>query len=636
MQAAPASRSARPIFGMHPLGLLAFVHDLGAVALAWCLGYVLHFNFEIPPRPFLDSMAQALLWLVPLHAVVFWNFRLYRGLWRYASIQDLQRIVVSVGVTALFVAGIVAASSYPALPRLVLLLHPLLLVVMMGGSRMSYRLIKEYRLYGHARLVGEPVLVIGAGDAAAILLRDLARSTEWHVVGLLDDEVLKQGREINRVKVLGPIDSIGLWAPYLQVRHAIVALPGASAAVRRRAIEAAAQAGLHVLTVPAMEDLLKNSAAIAQVRQVELEDLLGRDQVMLDDAGLHALLTDKTVLITGAGGTIGAELARQIAAFEPRQLVFLEQSELALYQLEQEFGERFPGVAAAYVIGDVKNAARLDALFGRYRPQVVFHAAAYKHVPLMESDNAWEAVQNNVLGTLRTARAAQRHGTEKFVFVSTDKAVNPTNVMGATKRLAEMACQSLQRAGGTNFIVVRFGNVLGSTGSVIPKFREQIARGGPLTVTHPDILRYFMSVPEAAQLVMQAALMGKGSEIFALDMGEPVRIVDLARDMIRLSGFTEEEIRIVFTGLRPGEKLYEELLANDEHTLPTPHPKLRIAKARDAMGEIWLREVEAWMQKAVPATDAEVRQQLAQRVPEYTPSGVRASAPRRDLRSGAA
>jgi FlaA1/EpsC-like NDP-sugar epimerase len=357
--------------------------------------------------------------------------------------------------------------------------------------------------------------------------------------------------------------------------------------------------------------------AISVIRKVELEDLLGRDRIELDEAGLQGLLENKTVLVTGAGGSIGSELCRQIARFGPQKLVFLEQSEFALYSIEQEFAGR----PVDCVIGDVKDAARMNAVFAEHRPDVVFHAAAYKHVPLMESANAWEAVRNNVQGTLNVARAALASGTREFVLISTDKAVNPTNVMGASKRLAEVACQVIQVQGsGTRFVMVRFGNVLGSSGSVIPRFREQIAKGGPVTVTHPEIIRYFMLIPEAAQLVLQAGLMAareaEGGRIFVLDMGEPIKIVDLARDMIRLSGFTEDEVRIEFTGLRPGEKLYEELLADGETTLPTPHPKLRIAKPVSAPDEMWLADLEQWL--AVPSRDeAEVKQGLRARVPEY-------------------
>jgi FlaA1/EpsC-like NDP-sugar epimerase len=428
------------------------------------------------------------------------------------------------------------------------------------------------------------------------------------------------------VRVLGGLDEVGRWAEELDCDQAIISLPAASAGVRRRAAELAGAAGLTVLTVPSYDDLLSGKVTVSQVRPIELEDLLGRDQVVLDNAGLHQLLRDKVVLVTGAGGSIGSELARQIARFEPACLVLLDANEYALYCIEQEFATAKQGTAIAPVIGDVRNAARVQAIFSRFRPAVVFHAAAYKHVPLMEVDNSWEAVQNNVLGTLRLARAARDHGVEKFVLVSTDKAVNPTNVMGATKRLSEQVCQALQRPGGTRFVVVRFGNVLGSTGSVIPKFREQIARGGPLTVTHPEITRYFMSIPEAAQLVLQAGLMGNGGEIFVLEMGEPVRIVDLARDMIRLSGFSEEDIGIQFTGLRPGEKLYEELLSDRESTLPTPHPKLRIAKAGEAPSESWLAEIETWLLQPRSASDDEVKRELGRRVPEYQPAAGGAGA----------
>ncbi|MDO9010086.1 MAG: nucleoside-diphosphate sugar epimerase/dehydratase, partial [Thiobacillus sp.] len=357
------------------------------------------------------------------------------------------------------------------------------------------------------------------------------------------------------------------------------------------------------------------------LRRIELDDLLGRDPVALDDSGLHQLLTGQTVMVTGAGGSIGSELCRQIAHFAPGKLVLFEQSELALYSMEQELPQRFPGVQIVPVIGDVKNAVWVNQVMAEHRPAVVFHAAAYKHVPLMENSNAWEAVRNNVLGTQVVAAAAQAHGVGKFVMISTDKAVNPTNVMGATKRLAEMVCQAMQQANGTRFVSVRFGNVLGSSGSVIPKFQQQIEAGGPVTVTHPDITRYFMSIPEAAQLVLQAGLMGKGGEIFVLDMGEPVKIAELAKLMIRLSGADVDRIRIEYTGLRPGEKLYEELLADDESTLPTPHPKLRVAQARAANVD-WHAECLAWLAHVDPHDEATVKRQLKTWVPEYQPGTV--------------
>jgi FlaA1/EpsC-like NDP-sugar epimerase len=487
----------------------------------------------------------------------------------------------------------------------------------MGGSRFAYRMWKEQRLYGDIRLHGEPVLVLGAGDAAANLARELAKSSDWRLVGFLDDNRERHGRTLNGIRILGDLDSLSDWAEQLSVTQAIIAMPSSSHQQRKRAIQLCNQAGVKALTVPSFDDLMSGKVAVSQLRPIELDDLLGRDPVQLDAAGLHELLTGKTVLVTGAGGSIGSEMCRQIARFEPAELVLFEQSEFALYTIEQELRQSFPGLDFACLVGDVRDADRVDEAMRRHRPDVVFHAAAYKHVPMMEQHNAWQAIRNNVLGTHTVARAAQRHGVGKFVMISTDKAVNPTNVMGASKRLAEMVCQALQPSGGTRFVSVRFGNVLGSSGSVIPRFRSQIAQGGPITVTHPEITRYFMSIPEAAQLVLQAGLMGQGGEIFVLDMGEPVKIVDLARDLIRLSGYTEDDIKIEFTGLRPGEKLYEELLADDENTLPTPHPKLRIAQSRQA-GEEWLARLLDWTVTA-SMDDEQVRAALTEWVPEYRP-----------------
>ena len=597
---------------------LAFFHDVLASAACWVLAFWLRLNLEIPEE-FFPALATAVTAAVPLHALIFWRLGLYRGSWRYASLPDLKRIAFACLIGALAVPALLAfVRAGDDVPRSTFILAPLLLAAIMSGSRIGYRAWKEQVLYGHVHLTAEPALVIGAGDITVNLLREIERSSQWRAVGILDDDPAWHGQVLLGVRVLGGLNEVSRWARQLDTRHAIVSLPAASAGVRRRAAELAGSAGLTVLTVPSYDDLLSGKVTVSQIRRIELEDLLGRDQVVLDNAGLHQLLKGKVVMVTGAGGSIGAELCRQIARFEPALLVLFELNEYALYCVEQEFASaKIPIVA---VIGDVRNAGRLEAVFSRFSPAVVFHAAAYKHVPLMEGDNAWEAAQNNVLGTLRLARAARDHGCEEFVLVSTDKAVNPTNVMGATKRLSEQVCREIQRPGGTRFVVVRFGNVLGSTGSVIPKFREQIARGGPVTVTHPEVTRYFMSIPEAAQLVLQAGWMGRGGEIFVMEMGEPVRIVDLARDMIRLSGFSEEDIRIEFTGLRPGEKLYEELLSDRERTLPTPHPKLRIAKAEAALGEEWLAGVEAWLSQAHCPRDDEVRHELARRVPEYRPA----------------
>ena len=597
---------------------LAIVHDLAAVIVCWFAAYWLRFNLSLP-EPYLSNAKQLLLLVLCIHASAYWLFGLYRGIWRYASLMDLRRIILAVGLAALVLAFSIFMFSISDVPRSVLLLHPILLILVMGGSRFFYRAQRDQLLYGRMMIQGEPVLVLGAGDAAEGLIRELAQSPEWSVVGMLTKDRSRVGHELRGIKILGLIDALPKWAEKLCVTKVIVAMPGASLTERRHAMEVAVQAGLSVLTVPSLGDMLAGKVAISQVRQVQLEDLLGRDPVVLDGGGLSHWFDGQVVLVTGAGGSIGSELVRQIAQFNPRLLVLLDISEFALYQIEQEFLQWLPKISITCIVGDVKDVALLEHVFSTYRPLVVFHAAAYKHVPMMEGENAWQAVRNNVLGSKRLAEVSQRHGVEKMVLISTDKAVNPTNVMGATKRLAERVLCGLQQESGTRFVTVRFGNVLGSNGSVIPTFREQIARGGPVTVTHPEIIRYFMLIPEAAQLVMQAGLMGQGGEIFVLEMGEPIRIADLARDMIRLSGFSEEDIKIEFTGLRPGEKLYEELLTDSEHTLPTQHPKLHVARAESAPGTHWSESLENWLNTSAPATSNELKLKLQKFVPEYSP-----------------
>src|SRR4051812_43501640 len=595
---------------------LAFLHDVLAAGVAWLAAFSLRFDFDIPTE------FELIMWktagaIMLLDALCFWLFGLYKGLWRYASIHDVRLILIAVGVVALaFPAVVTLAQPGFVVPRSVFVLHPILLLLLMGGNRILYRAWKERNIRTLGKMYAQPVIVLGAGDTAVALLKDLAHSKEWRVIGMLDDDPLKRGRQILGATVLGQISDLPAFCAEFGVAHAIMAMPSTSHQVRRRIVELCQKARVKVLTVPSFDELISGKVTVSQIRNVDVDDLLGRDPVTLDTLGLAQLLERKTVLITGAGGSIGSELCRQIAKFKPARLVLFELSEFALYQTEQEFRHALPELPIVCVVGDTKSRDRVHQVLSKYKPHVVFHAAAYKHVPLMEEENTWEAIRNNVYGTYVLASEAIGQAVESFVLISTDKAVNPVNVMGASKRLAEMVCQALQPRGSTRIIMVRFGNVLGSAGSVIPKFREQIAAGGPVTVTHDHITRYFMSIPEAAQLVLQAGSMGRGGEIFVLDMGDPVRIVDLAKDMIRLSGFSEEEIKITIVGLRPGEKLYEEVLADGEQTLPTPHPKLRIALARRVTEE-WLEALIAWLQHTGAPEDREVRSALVRWVPEY-------------------
>ncbi|OAJ64524.1 polysaccharide biosynthesis protein [Paraburkholderia ginsengiterrae] len=604
------------------LSFSAFLFDLCAVVGAWLAAYLIRFNGFVPIE-FWSGAVKALVWILPVYGLMFRVFGLYRGMWVFASLPDLMRIAKAV-LTGAFTMMMVAVmvQPYPIIPRSVLVVSPLLLFLAMGGSRALYRASKEFYLYGGLVGQGKPVVVLGAGNAGANLARELSRSSEWRLVGLLDDDSAKQGREIYGYKVWGPISDLQQWAADMKVEHAIIAMPSASVDAQRRVATLCVRAGVRAMVLPALTTLQQGEAFLSRVRQIDLEDLLGREPVRIDMPHVEALLSGRVVMVTGAGGSIGSELCRQILRFEPAQLIAFDLSEYAMYRLTEELHERFPKLSVVPVIGDAKDSLLLDQVLSRYTPHILFHAAAYKHVPLMEELNAWQAVRNNVLGTYRVARAAIRHDVRHFVLISTDKAVNPTNVMGASKRLAEMACQALQQTSTrTQFETVRFGNVLGSAGSVIPKFQQQIAKGGPVTVTHPEITRFFMTIPEASQLVLQASSMGQGGEIFILDMGEPVKIVDLARDLIRLYGFSEEQIRIVFTGLRPGEKLYEELLADDEATTRTPHPKLRIAQARETPDNL-LDELLPWlMQHRVPG-DQEVRRDLRRWVPEYQPAAA--------------
>ena len=605
---------------------LSMVADGVVIALAWNATYLFRLGFERwwSARPNYDPAVMA--GVIALYLAVFALLGIPRAMWRFVSLGELRRLA-----SACFTAGALAAvavlmAHLHEVPRAVLALHPLMALLGVCAVRVGYRMLYEHARQSAGAGAGtggaqQRALVMGAGEAARLLLSAIHRQG-WRVLGLLDDDAAKQGARIAGVQVLGRLEDVAREDVRGDATHLIIALPGAPDTVRRRALELAAASGLRVLTMPTLEELRHGASPVDRLRKVEAEDLLGRDPVLLDEAGIAESLNGKTVLITGAGGSIGSELCRQVARYGPARLVLYELSEFNLYSIEQELSDRFPHLPLVRLVGDVKDLQHLRATCARWRPQVLFHAAAFKHVPLMEEDNAGAALRNNTLGTYHAALAAAEAGAERFVLISTDKAVNPTNVMGATKRAAELVVSAMAaRHPRTRFMAVRFGNVLGSSGSVIPKFKEQIARGGPVTVTHPDIIRYFMTIPEAARLVLQAAAIGDSGQVLVLDMGEPVRIVDLARQLIRLAGMTPDEVPIVFSGLRPGEKLFEELLADNDTTLPTRFERLRIARlndegARERVGP-WLQRCEA----AAREGDAAVRECLRELVPEFRSGG---------------
>ena len=590
-------------------------------AVSGVLAFLIRFEFSLPARDLVYLAFAAPIWIV-VKGVVFHILALDRGGWRYVSVPDIVRLAignVSGSVSALIVIMFLAPGGFP---RSIYVMDLLVCSLITAGVRLAARLL----LNSHDQLATEKkkIVIYGAGNAGVTLLSEIRSNPRlgYDVRGFIDDDTQKAGQLIQGVPVLGTGAELTAIAAKRQLEEVLIAMSSASGSRMTSVLRSCHDAGLRCRTIPSLTEIMENRALTPQIRDVAVEDLLGRAPVHLDEDAIRERLGDQVVLVTGAAGSIGSELCRQIARFGPGKIIGYDIAETPLFETDRELRKIFPKLEFRPEIGSIQNRSRLDEVIRRYRPSVIYHAAAYKHVPLMEDMNAWEAMRNNALGTWRVARCAVESGVEKLVLVSTDKAVNPTNVMGASKRLAELLCQSLA-AERTRIVMVRFGNVLGSTGSVIPKFREQIERGGPVTVTHPEITRYFMSIPEAAQLVLQAGLMGQGGEIFVLDMGEPVKIVDLARDMIRLSGLRDDGIQIAFTGLRRGEKLYEELLADNEHTLATRHPKVRVLRALSPPDPAWVRETLAWLEAPQALEDDAVRTKLASLVPEYRPPAGR-------------
>jgi len=601
---------------------LAFAHDLFWVPLAVWVAFWLRFNFEGIPTYYVESVHQLIAVSLPLQLIVFWYFGLYRGVWRFASLPDLLRILraVVIGVSLSFIA-IFIWDRLVGIPRSVLVSYPAILAIGLALPRLLYRWWKDHSLnLSEAR---QRALIIGAGSAGEQLVRELLKTGPYEAIGFLDDADRRQGQEVHGVRVIGRLDDLPQLARSSAVEVVLLAMPTAPRQLLSRINEQCRELNIPCRILPSLAELADGRVAVSQLREITIEDVLGREAVSLDDAAIAAFIKDKCILVTGAGGSIGSELCRQVRRAGASKLVMVDHSEFNLYSIEQELREGSDAMAVDTCIpllGDVRDAGRMRWIFDTYRPQVLFHAAAYKHVPLVE-ENPAEGTRTNLHGTAQMADLSVEFKVEKMVLVSTDKAVNPANVMGATKRAAEIYCQNLAaRSPGTAFITTRFGNVLGSAGSVVPKFRKQIAEGGPVTVTHPDMTRYFMTIPEAVSLILQAGSMGEGGEIFVLDMGDPVKIVDLAEQMIRLSGLEPGvDIMIEFTGLRPGEKMYEELFHDAEALQPTHHAKIMLARSRVVDWDELTGNVRLLADACTRRELGEVRRLLKVLVPEFTP-----------------
>ncbi|MFC1602622.1 polysaccharide biosynthesis protein [Pseudomonadota bacterium] len=595
----------------------AFTHDLIMIPCAWVVAYWFRLNLGHFSLSYFDQVLPALVVIIPVQLLTFVMLGLYRGVWRFASLPDIVRILKAVAIgTAISMTFLFFVTRMEGIPRSVPILYAMLLVLFLSGPRLLYRWIKDHHVYLHPSR--QRVLIIGAGRAGEMLVRDMLRGggSQYKPVAFIDDRARRQGQDVHGVPVVGGSDEIPNAAKRMSIELILLAIPSSSAAQMRRVVDLCEQAGVPFRTVPNLRALVSGQVSINELRKVSIEDILGRDPVSLDWDAISAGLAKRTILVTGGGGSIGSELCRQIARLEPERLVLLENSEYNLYSIERELQQQFSGLALEACLGDVGDVATVDWVFSTYRPEVVFHAAAYKHVPMLEYQ-VREAVRNNVLGTRNIALAADCFGCSEFVLISTDKAVNPANVMGTSKRMSEIFCQNLDARSKTRFITVRFGNVLGSAGSVVPLFREQIVSGGPVTVTHREMERYFMTIPEASQLIMQASVIGQGGEIFVLDMGEPIKISYLAEQMIKLSGKEPgSDIEISYTGLRPGEKLYEELFHDQEALEATNNKKILLAKHRKVDWDSLTAAMQDMEQACGTYDDACLVQRLREFVPE--------------------
>jgi FlaA1/EpsC-like NDP-sugar epimerase len=596
--------------------IIAAAHAILMLSSSY-LAFSLRFDGNIPPEIFATYMLT-LPWLFAVRIPIFMGFGLFSGLWRYSGVWDLWRIVLATCTSTLTLYLLVYQRLGPGnYPRSIVIIDAMLVILLVGGARLLWRVpFTLMQKEGRRR-----VLIVGAGDAGEMIVREMRRGSVYHPVGFIDDDRTKIGHAIHGVTVLGSRQDLGRILDTVAATEVLVAIPSAGPSLVRSLVTALEPYKLPLTTLPSLAELLSGKARLSQIRPVEVQDLLPRKEVALSSNGARPLLAGKRVLVTGAGGSIGSELCRQIAEFEPERLILYERYENSLYAIANDLVDRGAGSVIVPVIGDVTDTGRVDSVFAEHQPHVVFHAAAHKHVPLMEA-NPCEAVKNNVLGTQVVAEASSRRGVERFVLISTDKAANPSSIMGATKRVAELIVQSVGAGKETSFVAVRFGNVLGSNGSVIPRMLDQIRAGGPVTVTHPEIRRYFMLISEAVSLVLQAAVLAKGRDTFVLDMGEQIKIVDLAKNLIRLSGFTpDHDIRISFIGLRPGEKLSEELIGAGEGLEPSGTDKIfRVRWHDDRQFKEFRSCVGSLLSAATHGDQTAVVERLCALIPTFVPS----------------
>ena len=597
--------------------------DVLALCLASFLGLFVRFDLNISKIP--PEYARAAMEFLPCYILaslaIFFLARMYSTMWSVAGVREALHVVAACGLASLVqIAGMVLLQL--SVPRSFFLVSFAALCAEELGIRLSYRVVIS--LFGnHSKKAAKRIMIVGAGTSGSVILKEMTTSSLVNgcVVCFVDDDKNKAGKFLNGVPVAGNRNDIPRLAEEYKIDEIYIAIPSASAKERKAIIEICRETGCQVKILPGIYQLINGEVSIAKLRNVEIEDLLGRDPIRVNLDEIMGYVSGKVVLVTGGGGSIGSELCRQVASHNPKQLIIFDIYENNAYDIQLELKEKYPDLDLVVLIGSVRNTHRIETVFEKYRPDIVYHAAAHKHVPLME-DSPNEAIKNNVFGTYKTAKAADKYGTSRFVLISTDKAVNPTNIMGASKRMCEMVVQMMNARSKTDFVAVRFGNVLGSNGSVIPLFKKQIEQGGPVTVTHPDIIRYFMTIPEAVSLVLQAGAYAKGGEIFVLDMGEPMKILDLAKNLIRLSGYTPDvDIPIVFTGLRPGEKLYEELLMNEEGMQDTPNKLIHIGKPIEFDMERFEEQLEELYMPANEDGDR-IREDVMRIVGTYHPAGA--------------